>query len=105
MSMLSTSRKKSRKVVAVIKNEHTKAQMSALDDEWAAHGGPCMTLAETLAYAAARTTVKPAVVRAGATNQIIKKTKLILMRRDSLVLRAARIKSPVRYKSHHSSKF
>jgi hypothetical protein len=54
MSMLSTSRKKSRKLVAVIKNEHTKAQMSTLDDEWAARPGPVMTLAQTLAYAAER---------------------------------------------------
>lgn len=58
MSMLSTSKKKSRKVVAVIKNEHTKAQMSALDDEWANHSGPVMTLAETLAYAAKRDKAK-----------------------------------------------
>ena len=52
--MLSTSRKKSRKAVAVIKNEHTKAQTSALDDEWAVYNGPVVTLAETLAYAAKR---------------------------------------------------
>ena len=40
--------------MAVIKNEHTKAQMSALDDEWVNQKGPVMTLAETLAYAAKR---------------------------------------------------
>lgn len=36
----------------MIKNEHTKEQMNALDDEWLNNKGPMMTLAETLAYAA-----------------------------------------------------
>lgn len=54
MSMLKTSNKSSKRVVTVIKNEHTKEQMSALDDEWLTNKGPVMTLAETLAYAAKR---------------------------------------------------
>ncbi len=58
--MLNTSKKNSRKVVAVIKNEHTKVQMSALDDEWVNHKGPVMTLAETLAYADKRDEAKKA---------------------------------------------
>jgi len=51
-SMLKTSNKSSKRVVTVIKNEHTKEQMNALDDEWLNNKGPIMTLAETLAYAA-----------------------------------------------------
>jgi phosphate-selective porin len=51
-SMLKTSNKSSKRVVTVIKNEHTKEQMNALDDEWLNSKGPIMTLAETLAYAA-----------------------------------------------------
>ena len=50
--MLKTSNKSSKRVVTVIKNEHTKEQMNALDDEWLNNKGPMMTLAETLAYAA-----------------------------------------------------
>ncbi len=50
--MLKTSNKSSKRVVTVIKNEHTKDQMNALDDEWLNNKGPVMTLAETLAYAA-----------------------------------------------------
>lgn len=50
--MLKTSNKSSKRVVTVIKNEHTKEQMNALDDEWLNNKGPIMTLAETLAYAA-----------------------------------------------------
>lgn len=53
-SMLKTSNKGSKRVVTVIKNEHTKEQMNALDDEWLNKKGPIMTLAETLAYAAER---------------------------------------------------
>jgi len=41
-------------MVAVIKNEHTRAQMSTLDDEWVTQQRPVMTLAQTLAYAAER---------------------------------------------------
>jgi hypothetical protein len=52
MNMLKTSNKSSKRVVTVIKNEHTKDQMNALDDEWLNNKGPVMTLAETLAYAA-----------------------------------------------------
>jgi hypothetical protein len=51
-NMLKTSNKSSKRVVTVIKNEHTKEQMNALDDEWLNNKGPMMTLAETLAYAA-----------------------------------------------------
>lgn len=52
--MLKTSNKSGKRVVTVIKNEHSKEQMSALDDEWLTNKGPVMTLAETLAYAAKR---------------------------------------------------
>lgn len=41
-------------MVTVIKNEHTKEQTNALDDEWLNNKGPIMTLAETLVYAAER---------------------------------------------------
>lgn len=35
----------------VIKNEHTKAQMSQLDDEWANQPGPYLTLADAFELA------------------------------------------------------
>jgi hypothetical protein len=34
--------------MAIIKNEHTKAEMSQLDDEWANHQGPYLTLEQLL---------------------------------------------------------
>ena len=49
--MLKTSKKSSKKMVAVIKNEHTKAQMSQLDDEWANHQGPYLTLEQAFELA------------------------------------------------------
>ncbi len=54
MNTQKTSKRNSRKAVAVIRNEHTKAEMNALDDEWLNASQPIMTLAETLAYAAER---------------------------------------------------
>ena len=52
--MLKTSKKNSKKAVAVIKNEHTKGQMSALDDEWANQIGPYLTLSEVIALEKSR---------------------------------------------------
>ena len=46
--------KKQLKRVAVIKNEHTKAQMSQLDDEWANYPGPYLMLAEVIAMEKAK---------------------------------------------------
>lgn len=42
------------KLVAVIKNNLTEQEMDASGEHWANHKGPYMTVAETLAYAAAR---------------------------------------------------
>lgn len=42
------------KLVAVIKNNLTAAEMDQAGKEWANHKGPYMTVAETLAYAAER---------------------------------------------------
>ena len=44
-------------MVAVIKNEHTKSQMSQLDDEWANHQGPYLTLEQ--AFELARSSQQP----------------------------------------------
>ena len=51
--MLKASKKNSKKMVAVIKNEHTKAQMSQLDDEWANYKGPRLTLQQAFDLAKA----------------------------------------------------
>ncbi len=45
--------KKQSKRVAVIRNEHTQAQMSQLDDEWASSGGPSLTLEQAMEIAQA----------------------------------------------------
>ncbi len=52
--MLKTSKKNSKKIVAVIKNELTQAQMSQFDDEWATNPEPFLTLQEVLASQAAK---------------------------------------------------
>ena len=46
--------KKQFKRVAVIKNSLTKQEMKESGEHWAAHQGPYMTVAQTLAYAAER---------------------------------------------------
>lgn len=43
--------KKPSKPVAVIRNEHTKAQMSELDDEYAANKAPSLTLEQAMKLA------------------------------------------------------
>ena len=40
--------------VALIKNEHTDAQLDAMEEHWANHPGPRMTLADVLAIEKAR---------------------------------------------------
>jgi hypothetical protein len=48
------------KLVAVIKNGHTDAELDEMEERWLNHQGPYMTLAETLAYAAQRDKERPA---------------------------------------------
>ncbi len=56
--MLRTSKKQTKKaapkLVAVIKNGHTDAELDEMEERWLNHKGPYMTLAETLAHAAER---------------------------------------------------
>lgn len=47
--MLKTPKKESRKVVASIKNNLTKSEMSRLDDEWVSDQTPLLTLQDVLA--------------------------------------------------------
>jgi|GEM_PF-5079801 len=47
--MLKTPKKESRKVVASIKNNLTKSEMSRLDDEWVSDQTPILTLQDVLA--------------------------------------------------------
>lgn len=47
--MLKTPKKESRKVVASIKNNLTKSEMSRLDDEWVSNQTPLLTLQDVLA--------------------------------------------------------
>jgi hypothetical protein len=42
------------KLVAVIKNGHTDAELDEMEERWLNHQGPYMTVAETLTYAAER---------------------------------------------------
>ncbi len=39
------------KLVAVIRNAHTDAELDEMEERWANHTGPYMTVAETLAFA------------------------------------------------------
>ena len=43
--------RKQSKRMPVIKNEHTKAEMSQLDDKWANHQGPYLTLEQAFELA------------------------------------------------------
>jgi hypothetical protein len=43
----------------VIRNAHTKAEMSQLDDEWANHKGPYLTLQQALELAKAHADQQP----------------------------------------------
>ncbi len=43
----------------VIKNKHTAQEMAKIADHWAAHEGNYLTLAETLAHAAAQAHEQP----------------------------------------------
>jgi hypothetical protein len=45
--------KKQSKRVAVIRNEHTQAQMSQLDDEWASSNEPSLTIEQAMEIAKA----------------------------------------------------
>ena len=56
------------KLIAVIKNSHTDAEMEEMEERWVNHQGPYMTLAEVLAIekakqeqpAASQPTIDPA---------------------------------------------
>lgn len=48
------NKKAAPKRIAVIKNGHTDAELDEMEERWANHQGPYMTLAETLAHAAQR---------------------------------------------------
>ncbi len=42
------------KMIAVIKNGHTEAEMDDMEERWANHQGPYLTLAEVLAIEKAK---------------------------------------------------
>lgn len=82
------------KLVAVIKNNLTEQEMNASGEHWANHKGPYMTVAETLAYAAARAASRTVIEQIEAPNWIAKKTKLIAARSAHFVLRAREERKP-----------
>jgi hypothetical protein len=57
-SMLNTAKtptkKATPKLVAVIKNTHTNAELDEMEERWANHQGPRMTLAEVIAVEKAK---------------------------------------------------
>jgi hypothetical protein len=81
-------------LVAVIKNNLTEQEMNASGEHWANHKGPYMTVAETLAYAAARAMLRPAVEQTQALSRISSKAKLVAARSAYLVLQAWEEKRP-----------
>jgi hypothetical protein len=58
ISMLKTkknlTKKMAPKMIAVIKNGHTEAEMDDMEERWANHQGPYLTLAEVLAIEKAK---------------------------------------------------
>lgn len=58
ISMIKTQKKTTRKAtpkrVAVIKNGHTDAELDQMEERWATHQGPYLTLAEVLAIEKAK---------------------------------------------------
>lgn len=63
ISMLRTPKKPTKKaalkLVAVIKNRHTDAELDAMEERWANHQGPYLTLADVLAIERAKQPAKP----------------------------------------------
>lgn len=61
--MLRTPRKPTKKaapkLIAVIKNGHTDAELDEMEERWVNHQGPYMTLAEVLAVEKAKQLAKP----------------------------------------------
>lgn len=49
-----TTRKKAPKMIAVIKNGHTDAEMDEMEERWATHQGPYLTLAQVIAIEKAK---------------------------------------------------
>ena len=49
-----TPRKAAPKLVAVIKNGHTDAELDEMEEHWANHPGPYLTLADVLAIEKAK---------------------------------------------------
>ena len=47
-------KKGSQKMVAVIKNGHTDAELKEMEERWVNHQGPYLTLAETIAIEKAK---------------------------------------------------
>ena len=92
--MLKSPRKPSKKVavtpklVAVIKNNLTEQEMNASGEHWANHKGPYMTVAETLAYAAAQAATKVAIEQIKVSSRIVPQTKLMAIRSAHLALRS-----------------
>lgn len=48
------TKKTAPKMIAVIKNGHTDAEMNEMEERWANHQGPYLTLAEVLAIEKAK---------------------------------------------------
>jgi hypothetical protein len=63
ISMLRTPKKPTKKaapkLVAVIKNGHTDAELDEMEERWVNHQGPYLTLAEVLAIEKAKQLDKP----------------------------------------------
>lgn len=53
------TKKAAPKLVAVIKNGHTDAELDEMEERWANHQGPSLTLAEVLAIEKAKQQGKP----------------------------------------------
>ena len=51
---MKTHRKAAPKLVAVIKNGHTDAELDEMEERWANHPGPYLTLADVLAIEKAK---------------------------------------------------
>lgn len=53
------TRKAAPKLIAVIKNGHTDAELDEMEERWANHQGPYLTLAEVIAIERAKQDIHP----------------------------------------------
>jgi hypothetical protein len=88
------------KLVAVIKNNLTEQEMDASGEHWVNHKGPYMTIAETLAYAAARAATRAAAEQTEAFDQIASKTRSMAIRSAHLLRVREERKQGISHRRH-----